>query len=57
MTEEEKQEWAKQYAKLCLDLYVDKHGELPVPPSQEGISQVVERDCRHKALDGNTICV
>ena len=35
MTEEEKQECARQYAKLCLELYADKHGELPVPPSKK----------------------
>jgi len=38
MTDEEKQEWALQYAKLCLDLYEEKYGALPPPPQQERVS-------------------
>jgi len=35
MTEEDKHEWCRQYAKLILDMYEKEHGPLPAPPSEE----------------------
>lgn len=35
MTEEEKREWAHNWARLCLDSYEKEHGSLPPPPSEE----------------------
>lgn len=43
MTEEEKHEWARQWAALALDCYEKEHGKLPPPPSKEVFNRMWEK--------------
>ncbi len=35
MAEEDQRQWARQYAKIVLDIVEKKFGRLPPPPSDE----------------------
>ncbi len=49
MTEEEERQWAHDYAKLCLDMYEEKYGPLPPPPSEEEFNRMWDKVMKEKA--------
>ncbi|MDO8468510.1 MAG: hypothetical protein Q7S29_02010 [Candidatus Peribacter sp.] len=40
MTEEETNELARNWVRLCLDAYEKEHGPLPPPPSEEKFHRI-----------------